>query len=52
MRLRIWGDDMGIKDNIDLYIVQYRQVADGFDFYHWKEDSDWVYVASWSRTLQ
>ena len=48
LRLRIKGDDMWIKDNVDLYVRQIRQKATSFDTLAWVEDPDWSYVATWS----
>lgn len=49
IRLRIRGDDMWIKDNVDLYVREIRQVASSFDTLAWVEDRDWAYVTSWTR---
>ena len=51
MRLRINGDDMWIKDNVDLYVRFIRQKATSFDTLAWIEDSDWSYIASWGRDV-
>ena len=51
IRLRIWGDDMWIKDNVDLYVRFIRQRATGFDTLAWQEDADWTYVATWSQDV-
>jgi len=48
LQLRIRGDDMWIKDNVDLYVRQIRQKATSFDTLAWVEDPDWSYVATWS----
>ena len=47
LRLRINGDDMWIKDQVDLHVRRIRLVATGFDTLAWKEDDFWTYVASW-----
>jgi hypothetical protein len=49
IRLRIRGDDMWIKDNVDLFVRQIRQKATSFDTLAWIEDTDWTYVASWGQ---
>jgi hypothetical protein len=49
IRLRIRGDDMWIKDNVDLYVRQIRQQATSFDTLAWIEDKNWMYVASWGQ---
>lgn len=49
LRLQIRGDDMWIKDNIDLYVRFIRNKATSFDTLAWIEDPDWTYIASWSR---
>lgn len=45
LSLRIQGDDMWIKDNIDLYIKEIRQSSG------WKENPNWTYIATWSKDL-
>ncbi|MBO9703147.1 MAG: hypothetical protein J7604_23235 [Sporocytophaga sp.] len=51
LQLRIRGDDMWIKDNIDLYVRKIRQKATSFDTLAWVEDSEWTYIATWSRDV-
>ncbi|MBL8526917.1 MAG: hypothetical protein JNL68_04480 [Burkholderiales bacterium] len=51
LRLRIRGDDMWIKDNVDLYVRFIRRRATSFDTLAWVEDPDWTYIASWSRDV-
>lgn len=51
IRLRICGDDMWIKDNIDLYVRYIRQKATSFDTVAWLYDSDWTFIASWDRDV-
>ena len=51
IRLRINGDDMWIKDNVDLYVRKIRQHATGIDSIWWEEDSFWTYVASWTQDV-
>jgi hypothetical protein len=51
IRLRINGDDMWIKDNVDLYVRFIRQRATSFDTLAWLEDTDWSYMASWSQDV-
>jgi hypothetical protein len=50
-RLRINGDDMWIKDNVDLYVRFIREKATSFDTLAWIEDADWSYIATWSRDV-
>ena len=45
IRLRIRGDDMWIKDNVDLYVRFIREKTTSFDT-AWEEDADWTYIAS------
>jgi hypothetical protein len=47
IRLRINGDDMWIKDNVDLYVKFIRQRV-GFA---WTQDKDWSYIATWSQDV-
>ncbi len=51
LRLRIRGDDMWIKDNIDLYVRLIRDRATSFDTLAWIEDDFWTYVASWTQDV-
>jgi hypothetical protein len=51
IRLRIRGDDMWIKDNVDLYVRFIRQRATSFDTLAWIDDLDWTYIASWTQDV-
>jgi hypothetical protein len=53
LSLRLWiqGDDMWIKDNVDLYVKQIRRVASGIDSLDWVRDPAWSYIASWSQDV-
>jgi hypothetical protein len=51
LKLRIGGDDMWIKDNVDLYVRRIRQAATSFDTLAWQEDSEWTYVGTWSKDV-
>lgn len=51
IELRTDGEDMWIKDSVDLYVRQIRQVATSLDTLDWIEDSYWTYVASWPRDV-
>jgi hypothetical protein len=51
IQLRINGDDMWIKDKVDLYIRRIRQVATSFDTLAWQEDTFWTYIASWTQDV-
>jgi hypothetical protein len=51
MRLRIRGDDMWIKDSVDLYVRFIRERATSFDTVAWQEDPYWTYIATWSRDV-
>ena len=51
LRLRIRGDDMWIKDDVDLYVRFIRQRATSFDTLAWMEDPDWTYISSWNRDV-
>ena len=51
IQLRINGDDMWIKDQVDLYVRFIRERATSFDTLAWQEDADWTYVASWTRNV-
>jgi len=49
LRLRVNGDDMWIKDNVDLHVRFIRQNATSFDTLAWQEDPDWTYISSWGQ---
>ena len=51
IRLRIRGDDMWIKDNVDLYVRLIRERATSFDTLAWQEDPHWTYVATWPQDV-
>ena len=51
IRLRIRGDDLWIKDNVDLYVRFVRRRATSFDTLAWQEDPDWTYIASWTQDV-
>src|SRR5215213_3518210 len=51
IQLRINGDDMWIKDKVDLYVRRIRQVATSFDTLAWQEDTFWTYIASWTQDV-
>ncbi|MEN0015888.1 MAG: hypothetical protein AAGC46_21160, partial [Solirubrobacteraceae bacterium] len=51
LRLHIHGDDMWIKDNVDLAIKQVRQVATSFDTLAWKQDAAWSGAGTWSQDV-
>jgi hypothetical protein len=51
LRLKINGDDMWIKDRVDLYVRHIRLRATSFDTEAWQEDTFWTYVASWTQDV-
>lgn len=51
VRLLINGDDMWIKDKVDLDIRQVREVSTGFDSFTWQEDSTWTHKGTWTRDV-
>src|SRR5206468_4107847 len=51
LRLRIRGDDMWIKDDVNLYVRYIRERATSFDTLAWVEDPDWTYIASWTQDV-
>lgn len=52
IELRINGDDMWIKDSVELHIRQIREVATSFDTFAWREDSSWTRVATWGQDVR
>jgi hypothetical protein len=51
IKLKIKGDDMWIKDSVDLYVRVIRNVATSFDTEAWEEDTNWTYIASWTQDV-
>ena len=51
IKLQINGDDMWIKDTVDLYVRFIRRLATSFDTEDWKEDADWTYISSWTQDV-
>ncbi len=51
VQLLINGDDMWIKDYVDLDIRQVRFVDTSFDTFAWEEDSSWSHIGTWSRDV-
>jgi hypothetical protein len=51
IQLRIDGDDMWIKDRIDLYVKIVRLRATSFDTLAWLEDPEWTYIATWNQDV-
>ncbi len=47
LRLQIKGDDMWIKDDVELLTRRIRQKSSGIDTIDWVEDSEWSHVGSW-----
>jgi hypothetical protein len=52
IQLQINGDDMWIKDRVDLYVKYIRQVATSFDTLAWRRDPFWTYIASWTQDVK
>jgi hypothetical protein len=51
LRLQIDGDDMWIKDDVDLYVRHIRQHGSGIDTVKWMEDADWSFVGTWTKNV-
>lgn len=51
LRLCIRGNDMCVKDNVDLYVKFLRQRATSFDTLAWMEDQEWTSIARWGRDV-
>ena len=51
LRLHIHGDDMWVKDNIDLAVKHVRRVATSFDTEAWQQDSSWANVGNWGQDV-
>lgn len=52
IKLRITGQDMWIKDKVDLYVVFIRRRATSFDTEEWQEDSNWTFIHSWTQDVE
>lgn len=52
-RLRAWGDDMWIKDNVDAYVRYARLVAvpGTIDSFVWVDDLNWTFVGSFAQDV-
>lgn len=51
LRLNIGGDDMWIKDNVDLDVREIQVRNTSFDTVAWQEDSTWTYLGTWSQDV-
>jgi hypothetical protein len=51
IRLRIRGDDMWIKDQVDLYVQKIQLKATSFDTVAWAQDANWTHVGTWSQDV-
>jgi hypothetical protein len=51
LRLQIHGDDMWIKDEVELFIREIRLKPTSFDTLAWKEDLKWASVAKWPKDV-
>jgi hypothetical protein len=51
LRLRIGGDDMWIKDSVELYIREIRLKATSSDTLEWQEDTGWTFIGTWSKDV-
>ena len=51
LKLRMTGDDMWIKDKVDLFVVFISRQPTSFDTEEWQEDSHWTHIASWTQDV-
>ena len=51
IRLQTNGDDMWIKDNVELHVRQIRLKPTSFDTLAWQEDSEWSFIANWGQDV-
>jgi hypothetical protein len=51
LRLHIRGDDMWVKDKVDLSVRQVRLVSTSFDTLAWQQDSSWSVVGVWGQDV-
>ncbi len=50
-RLRIHGDDLWTKDQVDIWTKDIRQLATSFDTLEWIEDQNWARLGSWTQDV-
>ena len=50
IELRINGDDLWIKDKVDLYVKFIREQQKTYGSM-WREDPDWTYIGTWARDV-
>ncbi|MDQ1591373.1 MAG: hypothetical protein QOG71_2000 [Pyrinomonadaceae bacterium] len=50
--LQILGNDMWIKDSVELHIKAIRLVSTSFDTVDWREDASWTHVATWGKDVR
>lgn len=51
IRLKTNGDDMWIKDSVELFVRQIRLKPTSFDTLAWQEDANWSQVGSWNQDV-
>jgi hypothetical protein len=51
IRLLTNGENMWIKDNVELHIRQIRLKATSFDTVAWQEDAEWSLIANWGQDV-
>ncbi len=51
IRLKINGDDMWIKDSVELFVRRIRLQATSFDTLAWQEDANWSHVGTWGQDV-
>ncbi|MBA2559150.1 MAG: hypothetical protein H0V07_04560 [Propionibacteriales bacterium] len=51
LRLHIRGDDMWVKDKVDLSVKEVRLVPTSFDTVAWRQDSSWSIVGVWGQDV-
>lgn len=51
--LRIHGDDMWVKDQIDAYVryINYHHIPGTIDAFEWVPDLNWTFVATFPRDI-
>jgi hypothetical protein len=50
--LQIFGSDMWIKDEVELYVRVIRLVSTSFDTIAWQENSSWTHIATWGQDVK
>jgi hypothetical protein len=51
LQFKVHGEDVWVKDAVDLFIREIKPLEDSKGQIHWVEDKVWTHVASWGRDI-